>query len=311
MKIEVYQQQFKFEWDHFILKSKNGHFLFCRNYMEYHQDRFVDHSLLIRDNKNQLIAVLPAHENEKIFASHQGLTYGGFITTETMKVPIMLDIFEAVMSYLKQRGFKQFIYKTIPHIHHRIPAEEDRYALFRTGAQLQRRDAFSVVFLNQSLPYQERRLRCIKKALNANVTVCLSNDFDTYWPILSDTLMHSHGVSPVHSLNEIKLLHFRFPEHVKLYSCSLKDRMLAGVVIYETAQVARSQYIAASADAREVGALDLLFQYLLKDIYRNKTYFDFGPSNERDGYHLNQGLIDQKEGFGARAIVHDHYQIDL
>ena len=25
----------------------------------------------------------------------------------------------------------------------------------------------------------------------------------------------------------------------------------------------------------------------------------------------NEGLIDFKEGFGARAVVHDHYTIDL
>lgn len=311
MKIEVYHHELKLEWDHFVQKSKNGHFLFYRDYMEYHQDRFFDHSLVIRGDKNQLIALLPAHQKEKIFASHQGLTYGGIVTSDAMKVPIMLKIFEEVMNYLKHKGFNQFIYKTIPHIHHKIPAAEDLYALFRVGARLQRRDAFSVIMLNQSLPYQERRMRCINKALKANLQVSLSNDFDTYWPILSHTLRETHGVSPVHSVEEIKLLHDRFPEHIKLYGCFLKEQLLAGVVIYETTQTARSQYIAASIEGRELGALDLLFHHLLKDVYRNKIYFDFGPSCEKNGYYLNQGLIDQKEGFGARAIVHDHYQIDL
>ena len=34
------------EWNKFIAKSKNGTFLFDRNYMDYHSDRFHDYSLL-------------------------------------------------------------------------------------------------------------------------------------------------------------------------------------------------------------------------------------------------------------------------
>ena len=38
--------------------------------------------------------------------------------------------------------------------------------------------------------------------------------------------------------------------------------------------------------------------------------FDFGISNERDGT-LNPGLMRNKEGFGARAVVHDRYVLEL
>ena len=33
-------------WDQFIRESKNGTFLFMRDYMDYHQDRFVDFSAI-------------------------------------------------------------------------------------------------------------------------------------------------------------------------------------------------------------------------------------------------------------------------
>ena len=75
--------------------------------------------------------------------------------------------------------------------------------------------------------------------------------------------------------------------------------------------MARSQYIAASNQGKELGALDLIFQYLLQEIYKSKVYFDLGPSDQQDGYDLNEGLIDQKEGFGARSIAHDHYRMEL
>ena len=34
------------EWNAFVAQSKNGTFLFDRGYMDYHSDRFTDHSLM-------------------------------------------------------------------------------------------------------------------------------------------------------------------------------------------------------------------------------------------------------------------------
>jgi hypothetical protein len=73
--------------------------------------------------------------------------------------------------------------------------------------------------------------------------------------------------------------------------------------------VAHVQYIAANERGQNLGALDLLFTELLMNRYQDKAYFDFGTSDEQNGHVLNKGLIDQKEGYGARVIVHDHYEI--
>ncbi len=53
------------EWDDFVKVSKNGTFLFLRAYMDYHSDRFQDHSLMFYNEKNKLIAVLPANGPSK------------------------------------------------------------------------------------------------------------------------------------------------------------------------------------------------------------------------------------------------------
>ena len=59
-------------------KGKNSTFLFQRDFMDYHSDRFMDHSLLVfKDEK--LIAVLPGNQVDNTVYSHQGLTYGGLI----------------------------------------------------------------------------------------------------------------------------------------------------------------------------------------------------------------------------------------
>ena len=44
-------------------------------------------------------------------------------------------------------------------------------------------------------------------------------------------------------------------------------------------------------------------------MYQHKC-FDFGISNERND-DLHAGLVRNKEGFSARAVVHDQYSLDL
>lgn len=297
-------------WDEFVTTSKNGTFLFLRNYMDYHSDRFQDHSLLIYD-KNKLIAILPANQQDAILISYGGLTYGSFVTSATMTTPKMLDVFQHILDFLRQHGFTQFIYKTIPYIYHQIPAEEDRYALFMHNAKLFRRDVLSVINKEQRLPLQERRRRSVSKASKQGLKIILTQDFTCYWQILTENLHARHGTKPVHSLDEIKLLHSRFPNNIKLFICQDHTEILAGVVIYETELVAHAQYIAANERGKQLGALDLLFVTIINEIYPDKKYFDFGIANENNGRFLNQGLIEQKEGFGGRAVVHDFYEITL
>jgi hypothetical protein len=93
-------------------------------------------------------------------------------------------------------------------------------------------------------------------------------------------------------------------------SCKNED-ILAGVVIYESKNVAHAQYIASEEKGREIGALDMIFDYLINEYYKNKKYFDFGISTEKDGLYLNEGLIFFKEGFGARGVVHDFYEVNI
>ena len=81
--IKKYSDDYLNLWNEFNAKSKNSMFMFDRNYMDYHRDRFKDHSLLFFADEN-LIALFPACEKDNSLSSHGGLTYGGFITNEKM-----------------------------------------------------------------------------------------------------------------------------------------------------------------------------------------------------------------------------------
>lgn len=311
MRIENYRSNQKELWDAFVRESKNGTFLFFRDYMDYSNGRFVDHSLLVWDDKDRLVALLPANREGNVLVSHSGLTYGGFLTTANMKAPFMLMVFDVVLAGLREHGFTEFIYKTVPHIYHSLPAEEDLYALFRCGAHLYRRDLMTTFIKAQETRPQERRLRMESKARKHGVTVSLSHDYASFWPILEYNLSTMHNLKSVHSLEEMRRLHFLFPDNIKLFGAFLDNEMVAGTVIYESAHVAHAQYIASSETGRGCGALDMLFFHLLRDVYKDKRYFDFGISTEAEGSYLNHGLVDFKEGFGGRTIMHDFYRIDL
>jgi hypothetical protein len=310
MRVEKYTPFQKNSWDAFISKSKNGTFLHMRNYMDYHSDRFHDHSLMIYDNEN-LIAVVPANKQDNILLSHAGLTYGGMVLSKSVYTATVLEIFSALLTYLLQQEITQFLYKTIPTIYHTIPAEEDRYLLFLCQAKLVRRDILSVVNYADRLPIQQRRQRQINKAIALNLTVKQADDYSLFWQILQENLAAKYGTQPIHTLAEILKLAGTFPENIKFYGCYQQAILLAGVVIYETEMTAHAQYISVNEAGRKIGALDLLFHTLINSIYAEKRYFDFGISNENNGRKLNKGLIDQKEGFGARAILHDHYMLDI
>ena len=85
-------------WNQFVAKAKNATFLFQRDFMDYHNNRFQDFSLLVY-KKNKLIAVLPANALGNEIYSHQGLTYGGLILQKEIKFEKVLAIFEELLKY--------------------------------------------------------------------------------------------------------------------------------------------------------------------------------------------------------------------
>ncbi|MFX1695342.1 GNAT family N-acetyltransferase [Paraburkholderia sp. A1RO-1] len=311
IKVSRYTRENRECWDQFVRESKNATFLLLRDYMDYHSTQFVDHSLLVHDTKGALLALLPANQNDGTLQSHGGLTYGGVISTASMTTPTMLAVFDAIALYLREQGIKRLVYKTIPSIYHRHPAEEDRYALFRLDARLTRRDVLSVIAQESRLPYQKRRQRKIAQAGKLTFEIGTADNYGPFWTILEENLATVHGARPVHTLDEIHMLAQRFPQNIRLHVCLEDDNVVAGVVVFDTGRVAHMQYISTSERGRDTGALDLLFATLIERDYASRAWFDFGISNEDNGRHLNFGLIEQKEGFGARAVVHDFYELSI
>jgi hypothetical protein len=311
LKVFNYTPEQKSAWDEFVARAKNGVFLFRRDYMEYHADRFTDSSLMFADDEERLVAVMPASVEGAVVTSHAGLTFGGVVTDARMKVEPLLDLFDALADHLRRRGVARLVYKVVPHIYHRIPAEEDLYALFRRGARLVRRDVSATIDMAERVGFSKGRKWSLKQALKAGLRVERSEDFETFMGIEARLLEAKYGAKPVHTAAEIASLARRFPDQIKLFVARDGAQMLAGVIIYESQRVAHAQYIGASEAGKKLGALDLIFAHLIEDYYSTKRYFDFGISTEDGGRRLNAGLIENKQSYGARAVAYDFYELDL
>ena len=300
------------EWNRFVTASKNGTFLFDRRYMDYHQDRFRDHSLLFYCN-GRLLAVLPAHADGDTLYSHRGLTYGGLLMSDQLTIVKTMTLFREMNDLLRAEGFRHVCYKAIPWIYHRLSAEEDLYALYHEcKARIVARDYSTNIFLGANLRWERVRRRGIARAQRAGLQVEISDSYGDFWRVLADNLSTKYGVRPVHSLAEIELLHQRFPENIVLYQAVRDGEVLAGVVLYVCGRVVHAQYSSATPEGKQLGAIDLIYDRIMHHDYKDYPYFDFGRSTENaDGSGLNETLVFQKEGFGARGLCYDIYEWDL
>lgn len=311
MRVERFTDAARGLWDELVRNSRTGTFLFLRDYMEYHQDRFEDHSLIFREERGEPVALLPASRRGEVLESHGGLTYGGIVSDASLTAARMLDVFDALLEYLRRESFVLLRYRAVPHIYHRVSAEEDLYALTRNGARVVRRATLSVIDTRHPVAAQSRRRRGAQKARGGGLVCRESDDLAAYWSLLGAVLLETYGARPVHSLEEMALLKRRFPRNIRLFGSFQGTSLVAGVLVYESPTVARAQYIAASEAGKRLAALDLLFDFLLREVYPDKPYFDFGTSESADGRDLNRGVIEFKESLGARTVVQDTYELPV
>lgn len=314
MHVVRYKSEFGALWDDFVENSRNGTFIFKRGFMDYHADRFPDHSLLLYDNHDRLIALFPATVNANTVSSHSGLTYGGWVLGPSK--PDILQLLEAwqlMTAYYKEAGCDTLIYKAIPDIYNSYPAEEDRYVLFVNNAVCESVLLSSVVMRERTIGFNTGARRHVKRGEKLGLRVKESLDFDVFWSILENRLASRYNSHPVHSLAEIELLHSRFPEEIKLYVVTdSEDKILAGTVLFLCRDVVKAQYIASSDNGREVNAVDFLFFHIL-EMFFSSGYkaLDLGPSCEQGGHVLNKGLVSQKCGYGGRGIVYTTFRVAL
>lgn len=299
-------------WDAFVRSSRNGTFLFLRGYMDYHSDRFSDHSLMYYDGKGRLAAIMPANEKDGILYSHQGLTYGGIVLGDRTHAVEVGEILEKTAGYLRSRGIREWHYKAVPSIYQKYPSQEDEYWLWRMGAEQETCNLACVIDLRQDDDTlrglsNTRKLTYRNKLQHKGYTMDFGASLSEFWAILEENLRITYDAKPVHTLSEIQRLQDKFPKNIVcVMARNAEGTAEAGVLLFITGNVVKTQYISASQEGKRTKALDFLMLSLIEHFRTSGDfrYLDLGTSNGDGGRYLNEGLILQKEGFGGRGVAY-------
>lgn len=316
MLVATYHPELAQRWDEFCAHAPMATFLHTRRFLSHHGERFHDLSAVLHDDRGHLVGLFPAAEDPADsgrVVSHPGITFGGLIHDGRLVGTKAIAAMEALSRHYRELGYSEIRYKAVPHIYHVSPSCDDLYALFRLGAQRYRCDLSCAIDLTEEPRASSRRTRGRRKARKAGVEVRGGPETaELFWNILVDALGRKHGVRPVHSVEEIIRLHAMFPDNIEFITGFLAGEVVAGVVLFHSTRVTHAQYIASSASGEACGALDLLFHESITVARAvGRRYFDFGISNEREGWLLNDGLYAFKSEFGGGGVVHEFYGLSL
>ena len=296
------------EWNDFVIKNKI-HFFFLRSYMDYHKDRFEDHSLILRDN-NKIISIFPANKKDNKLISHGGLTFGGvyFSNEANTSVFSWIENIQRLKTYAQENNFGQIIYKPLPHIYKNQISFEEESALINEGFELFSSGLSMSLMLDNEIKLSSRRKRMIKKSKDL---IFQEVEERILYPTLEKLLKEKYNVAPIHSLDELEYLKENHPNNISSFIA--KDEfgnVLAGVICFNHENTVHAQYISSTDEGRSIGALDGLFNYLFDIFKNNYKVFDFGTSMNRDG-SINFGLLKQKSEFGCKVTPYNYYKLDI
>jgi len=278
--------------------------------MDYHNDRFIDFSVMVYRDK-ELYALLPANVVGDKVISHQGLTYGSFILQDKAKFFYAFEAFKAMLAFYETEGINLLEIKVIPTFYNKIPADELDYFLYKANAQLLKKDVLMIIDYAEQISFQKNRREGINKALRSNLELKEDTNFKDFWnTVLIPNLNIKHGIKPVHSLEEIELLASRFPNNIKQINIYKEGKVVAGTTVFLTETTVHPQYVSGNADKNAYGSLDLAYDYIINKMCDDKRYFDFNISSEANGKKINEGLIFWKESCGARSHTVNTYLVE-
>lgn len=297
-------------WNNFISSAKNATFLFLRDFMEYHSDRFEDFSLLVFEGE-KLVSVLPANRVGDTVFSHQGLTYGGVVLLPKSKLYDTIFVFRAILKFLNDAKISKLYLKQIPTIYCDYSSDEINYLSHICKGKVVMKHNVSVITLNQKSLISKSRRECVNRGKNLELDIREDNKIALFWnDLLIPNLRDKYNSKPVHTAEEIIALKNKFPDNIRHFNVYKEDKLVCGTTLFITKRVVKPQYIAGSESNNELGSIDFLYDFLINEIAKGKDYFDFGPSHENNGLQIVKSINFWKESFGAHSLIQDFYEVE-
>ncbi len=317
-----YTGAFEQKWDAFVRTARNGTIFHTRRFLSYHPEgRFHDASVILMDGE-KILGLLPAamrdEAGKKMLVAHPGASYGGLVLSSDASVEETGAMLDAVLGYAKQEKYAGVSMLRLPPASLQAEYSEDQlYWMFHRGFLMTRCEmdgAIDVSDLAEKNILESLTGKCrnmVRQAERAGVTVKLSNDFATFWPILEGVLTGRHGTKPTHTLAEIQKLHALLPEGFRLLAAYEGTKMVGGIVlvtIYDRALY--TLYMAQEYTSQQHHPMHLLLAEAIRlAISEKRQVLHLGVSTEDGGKKINEGLFFFKESFGCRPVRRESWEI--
>lgn len=298
-------------WNDFIDQATNATFLFHRNFMEYHSDRFQDFSLLVFQ-ENVLQAVFPANCIDNQIFSHQGLTFGGFIFGDEFPLGEIKAVLSETFGFLQKQGFVQCEIKAMLPFYAPVFFAEMQQVLCDKQSKIIGHKMNLAIDFQSDYTISKSKLKHYRRLQSEGLEVKKEADCTVFWQkVLEPLLLEKYQTKPLHSLTEINSLQSKFPDNIEQYNVYRDGEILAGITLFKTATVIKSQYGATTENGKKFRALDYLFLYLIDCFKADYHYFDMGTVDDNSELGYNEGLLNQKKELGCSVYSQNIFQIAL
>jgi hypothetical protein len=311
MEVIKYTEEWKEEWDKFVLASNNGTMFHMQKFFDYHEPEKFSFNHLIVIDKGNIVAVLPGAVVDGMFESPIGASYGSLVIKD-ISFKKTMEIVSTVLDYGKKQGYKGFMLTSAPMIYEKYQSQSLDFAMLWQGFQFELHYISSAIKLDPERDIIERCKptirRNIRKSLkNPDIRVEINERYDEFYPILLDNKAR-HDVKPTHSYEDLLKLKELLPDYLKLFMVYYKDKPIAGsLMFYPNKQIALCFYNMLLYDYAQYKPIQRVMYEVIKDsTERGFTYVDIGVSQDTKAENPmtpSMSLIDFKEKFDAKTIM--------
>ena len=319
MEIVEYSEEWKEQWDQFVLESSNGTMFHMQKFFDYHTPgKFkFDHLIFLENNK--IAALLPGSLIDgKIFESPIGASYGSIVIGDITFLKTQ-EIVRTLINYGKQKGWKEFILTAAPMIYETFPNHNLDFAMLWQGFNFDLHYISSAIKLDPNRDIIERFRptirRNIRKSFKEGIRVEINEKYDEFYPILLENKAR-HNVKPTHSYEDLMKLKELMPDRLRLFMVYLDEKPIAGsLMFYANKNVAICFYNMLLYEYAQYKPIQRVMFEVVKDATESGyNYVDIGVSQDTSAVNPmtpSESLIDFKEKFDAKSIMRNTLRIEL
>lgn len=312
-------------WDKAMNQAGNATLFHSHEFLQYHpRGRFENHHLIFRCGEEPRVLMTGAvrdTDKGRALVSYPGASYGGMIYPPGLSFNHAHHLVDTLVRYARGAGFKVLTLTPPPGIYSNWPPDVLDFHLIKNGFRYLKREITQSIPLDygdgadpfDSLCNKTRTAirKAVKEGLTVDEDILLSDaNLETFYPLLWDNRQRL-GVTPTHSLDELKRLRDLVPGKLSLSLVRYKSKAIAGILNFAAnSRVLLIFYVCHDWEYQELRPVPLLvYRSMLWAKARGFKHLDFGTSTLN--MEPNWGLLKFKENFCARGYFRDTFTIEL